>query len=85
MFGSTEANVSCNNLSVAETYEHVNSRSSPTPPLVDRQGQKARGSRSSSNTPGAVAPENPRVGAASPMAVLTGTPMSAHVTPLVSI
>jgi hypothetical protein len=43
MVWSTEASVSCNNLSVAVTHDHADSASSPThPQLMDRVERRER-------------------------------------------
>jgi hypothetical protein len=67
MFRSTEANVSCNNLSVAATHEHVNSASSLTRLQSIGGGRMLREpDRSSLDTPGPAALMNPGARAASP-------------------
>jgi hypothetical protein len=74
MFLSTEARVSCNNLSVAANCEHTASASSPTYlQLIGRGGKWGEPSRYNLDTPGPVAPEDLRAGAMSPGAALLGT------------
>jgi hypothetical protein len=66
MFWSTEANVLCNNLSNAMTYE-----------LIGRDGEPWEPSRSSLDTLGPMALEDPGPRVTSPRVVLLGTPMPA--------
>jgi hypothetical protein len=65
MFWLTEANVSCNNLSVVVTCEHVSSASSPTH-LQSIGGGRMLGQlgKRSPNNPEPMAPDDPGAGAA---------------------
>jgi hypothetical protein len=72
MFWLTEASVSSNNLSAVETYEHVDSASSPTSLQLMGGGRKlGEPSRYSPDIPKPAAPEDLGAGAA-----LSGTPTS---------
>jgi hypothetical protein len=78
MFRSTEANVSCNNLSTVVTHEHVNSTSSPTClQLIGGGGMPGESDRSSPDTPGPAVSEDAGAGTASPEVALLGTPVTA--------
>jgi hypothetical protein len=84
---STEASVSCSNLSAAADYEHADSASSPTH-LQSIGGGRKTGDpeRCSPDTPRPVVPKDLGDGAASPGAALLGTSMLAshHTNPAAS-
>jgi hypothetical protein len=91
VFQPTEASVSCSNLSVAATYEHVDSTSSPTHlQPIGRGGKSSELDRGSTDTPRPAMPKDAGTGATLPMVALLGTLMSAphlnksHSKPLTS-
>jgi hypothetical protein len=76
MFRSTEASISCSNLSATVTYEHMDSASSPTRLQLIGDGRITREpDRCSPDTPRPAVPKDPRARAASPEAALLGTSM----------
>jgi hypothetical protein len=76
MFQSTEAGISCNNLSIAVTYDHVDSASSPHLPLVNGRDKKiGERDRYNTDTLRPVALEDSGAGNTSPRAALLVTPM----------
>jgi hypothetical protein len=77
MFWSTEASVSCNNLSMVATYEHVDTTSCPTRLQLIGGGRKpGELDRCSPHSPRPTMPKDPRAGVASPRAPLLGISMS---------
>jgi hypothetical protein len=78
MFRSTEANISCSNLSIAVTCEHTDSASSPTClQSIGTCRKPGEPSRSSPDNTRPVVPMDPGGGTASPGATLPGTLMPA--------
>jgi hypothetical protein len=82
MFWSTEASISCNDLSMMMTHEHANSASSPTYLQLMGRGRKlGEPGRYSPDTLGPAAFEDPQAGATSPGVALLRTPVWAlHIT-----
>jgi hypothetical protein len=81
MFRWTEANISYSNLSVVVTCEHGDSASSPTRlQLMGGGRESGEPNKYSPDIPVPMALEDPRAGAASPRATLSGTPAPAPCT-----
>jgi hypothetical protein len=78
MFWSTEASVSCSNLSMVATYEHVDTASCPTRlQLIGGGGKPGELDRCSPHSPRPTVPKDLRAGVTSPRAPLPGISMSA--------
>jgi hypothetical protein len=77
MFWSTEASISCNNVSVVVTCEYVDSATSSTHlQLISEGGKLGEPGWYSLDTLGLAAPEDPGAGATSPGTALPGRPAS---------
>jgi hypothetical protein len=82
MFWSTDASVSCNNISAVATCEHMDLASSPNRlQSISGGGMPGEPGRCSPDTPGPTVPKDPGAGATLPRAALPGTLMPApHLT-----